>query len=341
MPSSSARCAQLPRALDKVPFYEALRKLRDHLNGRLPHLNDAEITFPNLELKCKKEEPDFEDDSQENWQASGSDSFALGTNSLVESVGRQESERQQTIAVKNMQAPRVKQERFHDDEQDDNLTANAERNWTQNQGSSMVQQQYNHQEIMGRIQQQQDMMEAMQQQHQQQGMMEAMQHRQQQDIMEAMQQHQQQQQHQGFMEALQQHQQQQGIMDALQQQQGMMGMMHYQHQQQGMLGMPYAFPVTTAFGPMMVSSAQTFQNAYTALQPSLTSSSQMVSSPRSFSFVPEQANYTGLSNSQLFQLHHQQNAEANSGAQFLQIKSEPLDFHQSPSDYSRATGRLY
>ena len=30
MPSSSARCAQLPRAVDKVPFFEALRKFRDY-----------------------------------------------------------------------------------------------------------------------------------------------------------------------------------------------------------------------------------------------------------------------------------------------------------------------
>lgn len=45
MPSSSARCAQLPRALDKVPFFVALRKFRDYLNGHLPELNESEITF--------------------------------------------------------------------------------------------------------------------------------------------------------------------------------------------------------------------------------------------------------------------------------------------------------
>ncbi|CAF3978921.1 unnamed protein product, partial [Rotaria sp. Silwood1] len=28
MPSSSARCSQLPRAEDKLPFYMGLRKLR-------------------------------------------------------------------------------------------------------------------------------------------------------------------------------------------------------------------------------------------------------------------------------------------------------------------------
>lgn len=53
MPSSSARCAQLPRAVDKVPFYVALRKLRDHLCGRLPLLRDAEVCFPDVKLKIE------------------------------------------------------------------------------------------------------------------------------------------------------------------------------------------------------------------------------------------------------------------------------------------------
>ena len=58
MPSSSARCSQLPRAVDKVPFYEALKKFRDHLCGRLPDLQDSEITFPDLQLKTAvKKEP--------------------------------------------------------------------------------------------------------------------------------------------------------------------------------------------------------------------------------------------------------------------------------------------
>lgn len=57
MPSSSARCSQLPRAVDKVPFYEALRKYRDHLNGKLPDLKQSEITFEDVVLKTavKKE----------------------------------------------------------------------------------------------------------------------------------------------------------------------------------------------------------------------------------------------------------------------------------------------
>ena len=53
MPSSSARCSQLPRAVDKVPFYVALRKLRDFRRGELPHLDESEVTFPDLELKVE------------------------------------------------------------------------------------------------------------------------------------------------------------------------------------------------------------------------------------------------------------------------------------------------
>ena len=51
MPSSSARCAQLPRVADKVPFFMALRKFRDHLNGLNPDLDDSEIVFSNVMLK--------------------------------------------------------------------------------------------------------------------------------------------------------------------------------------------------------------------------------------------------------------------------------------------------
>lgn len=73
MPSSSARCAQLPRAIDKVPFYEALRRLRDHVVGLVPYLDDADVTFPTLELKnVKKEEPEL---STENDEAGSSDTI--------------------------------------------------------------------------------------------------------------------------------------------------------------------------------------------------------------------------------------------------------------------------
>lgn len=45
MPSSSARCAQLPRAEDKLPFFVALRKLRDFVRGELPELRDQDVVF--------------------------------------------------------------------------------------------------------------------------------------------------------------------------------------------------------------------------------------------------------------------------------------------------------
>jgi len=51
MPSSSARCSQLPRAEDKLPFYVGLRKLRDFVNGTLHSLNEVEITFPDIKIK--------------------------------------------------------------------------------------------------------------------------------------------------------------------------------------------------------------------------------------------------------------------------------------------------
>lgn len=55
MPSSSARCAQLPRAVDKVPFYLALKKIRDYVRGELDHVDDSEVTFPSLDMKVKSE----------------------------------------------------------------------------------------------------------------------------------------------------------------------------------------------------------------------------------------------------------------------------------------------
>ena len=51
MPNSSARCAQLPRAVDKVPFYSALKKFRDHLNGEIEHLDEEEVVFRDIKLK--------------------------------------------------------------------------------------------------------------------------------------------------------------------------------------------------------------------------------------------------------------------------------------------------
>ncbi|XP_059047003.1 collagen alpha-1(I) chain [Achroia grisella] len=56
MPSSSARCAQLPRAADKVPFYAALKKFRDYLNGLVAHVDEAELVFPDNTSRRPQEE---------------------------------------------------------------------------------------------------------------------------------------------------------------------------------------------------------------------------------------------------------------------------------------------
>lgn len=58
MPSSSARCAQLPRAADKVPFYTALKRFRDYLNGVIPHIDESECVFADPKSKpCYENEP--------------------------------------------------------------------------------------------------------------------------------------------------------------------------------------------------------------------------------------------------------------------------------------------
>lgn len=64
MPSSSARCAQLPRAADKVPFYAALKKFRDYLNGLVPELDEKEIVFTYSKLK-NFFEPDVKEESKD------------------------------------------------------------------------------------------------------------------------------------------------------------------------------------------------------------------------------------------------------------------------------------
>ena len=52
MPSSSARCAQLRRAVDKVPFLKALKKLCNVLNGtETGSVSDKEFVFSDLKLQ--------------------------------------------------------------------------------------------------------------------------------------------------------------------------------------------------------------------------------------------------------------------------------------------------
>lgn len=60
MPSSSARCAQLPRAADKVPYYRALRNFRDWAKGDLPYdVDQSEFVFE--DSKLKKRDPEDEE----------------------------------------------------------------------------------------------------------------------------------------------------------------------------------------------------------------------------------------------------------------------------------------
>ncbi|KAG8235598.1 hypothetical protein J437_LFUL014854 [Ladona fulva] len=65
MPSSSARCAQLPRAADKVPFYAALKKFRDYLNGMIADLDETEVVFNDANLK-NYTEPEIKDEPKED-----------------------------------------------------------------------------------------------------------------------------------------------------------------------------------------------------------------------------------------------------------------------------------
>ena len=62
MPSSSARFTQLPRAVDKLPFYMALKKLRDYLCGLIPAPDQSEVSFPeaNFRIIPKHQRPGYE-----------------------------------------------------------------------------------------------------------------------------------------------------------------------------------------------------------------------------------------------------------------------------------------
>ena len=61
MPSSSARCAQLPRAMDKVPFYTALKKFRDYLNGLIPEIDDSEVVFNDPKIRAADDGTEISD----------------------------------------------------------------------------------------------------------------------------------------------------------------------------------------------------------------------------------------------------------------------------------------
>lgn len=55
MPSSSARCAQFPRAQDKVHFYIKLRELRDELQG-VRRSSDIQEVHYSFDLQLAKGE---------------------------------------------------------------------------------------------------------------------------------------------------------------------------------------------------------------------------------------------------------------------------------------------
>lgn len=63
MPSSSARCAQLPRAADKVPFYAALKKFRDYLNGLVVDYDESEYVFNDPKYNSISTEVELKDES--------------------------------------------------------------------------------------------------------------------------------------------------------------------------------------------------------------------------------------------------------------------------------------
>ena len=51
MPSSSARCAQLPRAVDKVPFFSALKSFLAFLKGEAKEPSHKDLVFEKVVLK--------------------------------------------------------------------------------------------------------------------------------------------------------------------------------------------------------------------------------------------------------------------------------------------------
>lgn len=74
MPSSSALVAQLPRAVDKVPFYQGLKKFLAFLKGETDEVHEEEIVFSNVVLKnvprkklAIKEEPKDHEEEQEEY----------------------------------------------------------------------------------------------------------------------------------------------------------------------------------------------------------------------------------------------------------------------------------
>ena len=60
MPNSSARCAQLPRAIDKVPFFSALKIFRNYLKGHIKEedFKESDVVFNDIVLKNFNDSPE-------------------------------------------------------------------------------------------------------------------------------------------------------------------------------------------------------------------------------------------------------------------------------------------
>ncbi|XP_005111670.1 uncharacterized protein LOC101858755 [Aplysia californica] len=96
MPSSSARCAQLPRALDKVPFYLGLKKLRDYLRGDLATLDESEVVFPTGALE-QKPKAEVKDEGKELDEDEGSRSSLVCSKDLTLEQIQMQAEYQEAL----------------------------------------------------------------------------------------------------------------------------------------------------------------------------------------------------------------------------------------------------
>ena len=69
LPSAEYRCPHyrlMPRSIDKLPFYNGLKKLNDYLNGRLKVLDDLEITYPEFKVDYEGIKTDISDSEDNN-----------------------------------------------------------------------------------------------------------------------------------------------------------------------------------------------------------------------------------------------------------------------------------
>uniref|UniRef100_A0A4W4H596 G/T mismatch-specific thymine DNA glycosylase n=1 Tax=Electrophorus electricus TaxID=8005 RepID=A0A4W4H596_ELEEL len=107
MPSSSARCAQFPRAQDKVHFYIKLRELRDQLKGEVRNQEVEEVNYSfdlgmakedakRMAIKEEQYDPGYEaayggaygEPGQEEGQSNGHCAFSSGDTETAEKEPR-------------------------------------------------------------------------------------------------------------------------------------------------------------------------------------------------------------------------------------------------------------